>query len=78
MPEPGPSPEIAWYVVVEQRIEEAQTPTQTATKYILWYFGVMVLLVLIFSLYMHFKLVRPIHDAGLREEMERLSSATSE
>jgi hypothetical protein len=78
MPEPGPSPEIAWYVVVEQSIEEAQAHARTATTYILWFFGAMVLLVLIASLYMHFKLVRPIREVDLKEEMERLSGTASE
>jgi hypothetical protein len=77
LPEPKPSPEIAWYVIVEQRIEEAQAPVQAAMTYLLWFFGAMVLLVLAFSLYMHFKLVKPIREVGLREEMDRLSGAVS-
>jgi hypothetical protein len=78
MPEPGPSSEIAWYVVVEQPLEEAQAYVQTTTTYILWFFGAMVLLVLLASLYMHFRLVRPIREVDLREEMDRLSGAASE
>jgi hypothetical protein len=77
MPEPG-HPEIAWYVVVEQLIEEAQASTQGATAYLLLFFGAMVLLVLIFSLYMHFRLVKPVREVDLREEMDRLSGAVSE
>ncbi len=77
MPEPG-HPEIAWYVVVEQLVEEAQASTQGATAYLLLFFGAMVLLVLIFSLYMHFRLVKPVYEVDLREEMDRLSSTVSE
>jgi hypothetical protein len=77
LPEPGPSPEIAWYVIVEQGIEEAQAPVRAAMTYLLWFFGAMTLLVLVFSLYMHFKLVKPVREVGLREEMDRLSGAVS-
>jgi hypothetical protein len=77
MPEPG-HPEITWYVVVEQLLEEAQASTQGATAFLLLFFGAMVLLVLFFSLYMHFRLVKPIRDVGLREEMDRLSVPASE
>ena len=77
MPEPAPFPEISWYVVVEQSIQEAQAPVQIATKYLIWFFGAMVLLVLLFSLFMHFKLVKPIREVDLREEMDRLSGAVS-
>jgi hypothetical protein len=78
MPEPGPSPEIVWYVVVEQLLEEAQAPAQAATKFIVWFFGAMVILVLLSSLYMHFRLVRPMREVDLREEMERATGAASE
>jgi hypothetical protein len=78
MPEPGPSPEIMWYVIVEQSLEEAQAAARAATTYILWFFGAMVLLVLVSSLYMHFRLVRPIREVDLREEMERISKPASE
>jgi hypothetical protein len=37
----------------------------------------MTLLVLVFSLYMHFKLVKPVREVGLREELDRLSGAVS-
>ena len=78
MPEPAPFPEIAWYVIVEQSLQEAEASVQVATTYLLWFFGAMVLLVLLFSLFMHFKLVKPIREVGLREEMDRLSGAVSE
>ena len=42
MPEPG-HPEIAWYVVVEHLLEEAQASTRGATVYLLLFFGAMVL-----------------------------------
>jgi hypothetical protein len=71
MPEPSPSPELDWYVVVEQLREEAQAPIQTATRHLLTFFGGMVLTVVLFSLYLHFKLVRPIRQVDLREEMDR-------
>ena len=35
----------------------------------------MVLLIIAFSLYMHFKLVRPIREVDLKEEMERLAES---
>jgi hypothetical protein len=76
MPEPAPYPELNWYVVVEQLVEEAQAPTQAATTHLLLFFGLMVLLVLIFSLYMHFRLVRPIREIDLREEMDRVTTGT--
>jgi hypothetical protein len=78
MPEPAPFPEITWFVIVEQNIEEAEASVQVATNYLLWFFGAMVLLVLLFSLFMHFKLVKPVREVGLREEMDRLSGAVSE
>lgn len=77
MPEPKPFPEIAWYVIVEQSIEEAQAPVQAARTYLFWFFVAMITLVLVFSLYMHFKLVKPIREVDLREEMDRLSGAVS-
>ena len=77
LPEPAPFPEISWYVIVEQSIQEAQASVQVATTYLIWFFGAMVLLVLLVSLFMHFKLVKPIREVGLREEMDRLSGAVS-
>jgi hypothetical protein len=78
MPEPSPSPELNWFVVVEQLLDEAQAPTSSATKYMVTFFAVMAFMVIIFSLYMHFRLVRPIRQVDLREEMERLTGADSE
>jgi hypothetical protein len=72
MPEPSPSPELDWLVVVEQKTDEAHAPIRSATNYILVFFGGMVLTVVLFSLYMHFKLVRPIRQIDLREEMEKV------
>lgn len=72
MPEPSLSPELDWYVVVEQLLEEAHAPIRTATRHLLTFFGEVVLTVVLFSLYLHFKLVRPIRQVDLREEMERI------
>ena len=71
MPEPSPSPELDWYVVVQQLLDEAHAPTNTATRYLLTFFRVMALVVVVFTLYLHLKLVRPIRQVDLREEMER-------
>jgi hypothetical protein len=73
MPQPSPFPELNWRVLVEQLLDEAQAPTSSATKYLVAFFGVMVLMVILFSLYMHFRLVRPISDVELRKEMERFA-----
>lgn len=73
LPGPRPYPELDWFVTVEQLLDEAQAPIHTATKYQMIFFGGMILTVLFFSLYLHFKLVRPIREIDLREEMERLS-----
>jgi hypothetical protein len=78
MPQPSPFPELNWRVLVEQLLDEAQAPTSSATKYMVAFFGVMVLLVLLFSLYMHVRLARPISDVELRKEMERLAGADPE
>ncbi len=77
MPEPAPFPEITWFVIVEQNIQEAEASVQVATTYLLWFFGAMVLLVLLFSLFMHFKLSKPVREVDLREEMDRISGAAS-
>ena len=37
----------------------------------------MVLLVLLFSLYLHYRLVKPIREIDLREEMDWLAAAES-
>lgn len=77
MTSPIESADLEWYVIVEQQLEEAQAPARAATMYLLTFFGLMVLIVLFFSLYMHFRLVRPIRQVDLREEMDRLANATS-
>ena len=73
MPEPSVSPELDWFVVVQQPLDQANAATRAATIYMVIFFAGMVLLILAFSLYMHFKLVRPIREIDLREEMERLA-----
>ena len=77
MPQPSPFPELKWYVLVEQLLEEAQAPTRHATVYLLLFFGGMVLTVVFFSLYTHFKVLRPIRELSIREEMKRLAAADS-
>lgn len=75
MPEPSVSPELDWIVVVQQPLEQANAATRAATIYMVIFFAGMVLLILAFSLYMHFKLVRPIREIDLQEEMERLAES---
>ena len=77
MPQPSPFPELNWYVLVEQLLEEAHAPTRHATVYLLVFFGAMVLTVVLFSLYTHFKILRPVRELSIREEMKRLAAADS-
>jgi hypothetical protein len=78
MPQPNPFPELNWRLLVEQTLDEAQAPTSSATKYMVTFFVIMLLMVLLFSLYMHFRLVRPVRDVELRKEMEGLAGADPE
>ena len=75
MPEPSVSPELDWIVVVQQPLDQANAATRAATIYMVIFFAGMVLLIIAFSLYMHFKLVRPIREIDLQEEMERLAES---
>ena len=75
MPEPSPAAYGDWLIVVQQEAGEAQAPTTAATWFlVLFFIGIGVLAVL-FSLYLHYKLVRPIREIDLREEMERLGES---
>ncbi len=71
---PSVSPELDWLVVVQQPLDQANAATRAATIYMVIFFAGMVLLIIAFSLYMHFKLVRPIREVDLKEEMERLAA----
>lgn len=73
MPDSGVSRDLGWLVVVQQPLDQANAATRAATVYMVVFFVGMILLILAFSLYMHFKLVRPIREIDLREEMERLA-----
>lgn len=77
MPQPSPAPYGDWIVVVEQLYDEVNAPTERATLFLVVFFALMVLLVIIFSLYLHYKLVKPIREIDLREEMDRLAAAES-
>lgn len=77
MPQPSPAPYGDWIVVVEQLYDEVSGPTQRATLFLVIFFAVMVLLVIVFSLYLHYKLVKPIREIDLREEMDRLTATES-
>lgn len=79
LPQPGPAQFADWVVVVQQRDDEIHAATRRATTYLVAFFVGMVLLVLLLSLYLHYRLVKPIREIDLREEMDRLpeSSASS-
>ncbi len=77
LPQPAPAPFGDWVVVVQQRHDEIHAATGRATRYLVAFFVGVVLLVLLFSLYLHYRLVKPIREIDLREEMERLATAES-
>jgi hypothetical protein len=79
LPQPAPVQFGDWVVVVQQRYDEIHAATRRATTYLIAFFVGMVLLVLLLSLYLHYRLVKPIREIDLREEMDRLpeSSASS-
>jgi hypothetical protein len=71
LPQPSPSPNLDWYVVVQQRLDEASAPARTGlTNMTLFFFGLLASVIL-FSLYLHYKLVRRIRQVDLREELNR-------
>ena len=72
MPEPTPVSYRNWVVLVQQEAREAQAPMTMATVYLIAFFIGIGLLVVLASLYLHWKLVRPIREIDLREEMDRL------
>ncbi len=73
LPQPAPAQFGDWVVVVQQRHDEIHSATRRATTYLVLFFVGMVLLVLLFSLYLHYRLVKPIREIDLREEMDRLA-----
>ena len=75
MPEPTPVAYSDWLVVVQQQAEEAQAPTTAATWYLVLFFIGLGVLTVLFSLYLHYKLVRPIREIDLREEMDRIAES---
>lgn len=77
MPQPSPAPYGDWVLVVQQRSDELHAATSRATTYLVLFFVGVVLLVLLFSLYLHYKLVKPIRDFDLREEMDRLAASSA-
>jgi len=79
LPQPAFAQFGDWVVVVQQRYDEIHAATRRATTYLVAFFVGMVLLVLLLSLYLHYRLVKPIREIDLREEMDRLpeSSASS-
>jgi len=77
LPQPTPAAYSNWLVVVRQRMDEANAPISAATLYLIGFVFFIVVMILLFSLYMHYKLVKPIREIDLREEMERLGSAES-
>lgn len=74
LPQPAPAQFGDWVVVVQQRHDEIHAATRRATTYMVAFFVGMVLLVLLFSLYLHYRLVKPIREIDLREEMDRLAA----
>jgi len=78
MPEPSPSAYRDWVVLVQQEADEAHAAMRHATLYLLVFFVGIGGVILLMSLYLHWKLVRPIREIDLREEMERLGIAESE
>ena len=77
LPQPAPAQFADWVVVVQQRHDEIHAVTRKATTYLVLFFVGMVLLILLFSLYLHYRLVKPIWEIDLREEMDRLAGAES-
>jgi hypothetical protein len=66
-----------WVVVVQQRYDEIHAATRRATTYLVAFFIGMVLLILLLSLYLHYRLVKPIREIDLREEMDRLAESSA-
>jgi hypothetical protein len=77
LPQPAPAQFGDWLVVVQQRHDEIHAAVTKATTYLVLFFVGMVLLVLAFSLYLHYRLVKPIREIDLREEMERLAESSA-
>lgn len=77
MPQPTPASFADWVVVVQQLHDEINAPTRRATVSLALFVLGMVLLIVLFSLYLHYKLVKPIREIDLREEMDRLSASES-
>ena len=77
MQEPSPAAYRDWVIVVQQEANEAQAAMRTATEYLLLFFVGIGGIILLMSLYLHWKLVRPIREIDLREEMDRLGTAQS-
>ena len=71
LPQPSPFPNLDWYVIVQQHLDEASAPaTASLTNMVVFFFGLLVSVIL-FSLYLHYRLVRRIRQVDLREELNR-------
>jgi hypothetical protein len=77
MPQPSPAPVGDWVVVVQQLHGEIHAATRRATTSLIVFFAGIVAMILAFSLYLHYRLVKPIREIDLREEMDRLTEAGS-
>jgi hypothetical protein len=77
MPQPSPAPMGDWVVVVQQLHGEIHAATRHATTSLIVFFAGIVAMIVVFSLYLHYRLVKPIREIDLREEMERLTEAES-
>ncbi len=74
LPEPTPSPNLDWYIVVQQHLDEATAPVQAGLRNMVIFFLAILVSVLLFSLYLHYRLVRRIREVDLREELNRLGA----
>lgn len=74
LPQPTPFPNLDWYVIVQQRLDEANAPSRAATRHMVLFFGGLIVAVLLFTLYLHYRLVRRIREVDLREELNRIGA----
>lgn len=74
LPEPTPSPNLDWYIVVQQHLDEATAPVRAGLTSVVIFFLALLASVFLFSVYLHYRLVRRIREVDLREELNRLGA----
>ena len=71
LPQPSPFPNLGWYVVVQQHLDEASAPATASLMNMVVFFLGLLVAVILFSLYLNYRLVRRIRQVDLREELNR-------